>query len=340
MLVPTLHMLMSAILQQLNGLDVYRGGGTLFMEHHGFDSSRARHGQISGQRRVCRSGLTAAIKDIEKVVAAANAHWLGGGASEYLMSMGARFPTTGYQDKGRPLSARRPLIEVSIPAGAPQGLELFDAIGPVLKACKTPMTMGKRDQEKAACGTDDTTESVVVSIGSNNKWNFEEAVLARAAKQAAGGSFFGGSRIQVHTYDCTMDKPATPPSFVRFHDACLGTKDVDYSIRGTNRTRRFRSWESLLSLAGLNRAPVYLKMDIEGFECSRVESNAWPPRTSLCALLLTAHGLRSPHRQGVCCPRLPTPSLRCSPSRLPLSCISIEPILIRATARAPITAVS
>ena len=84
----------------------------------------------------------------------------------------------------------------------------------------------------------------------------------------------------VHTFDCTLGTHvdhAVRSGKVRgltFHDACLGMKDVDLqppAPRAKNATRapnaiattgrprsRFRTWQSLLALAGLTRSPAYV----------------------------------------------------------------------------------
>jgi len=56
---------------------------------------------------------------------------------------------------------------------------------------------------------------------------------------------------------------SVPPrlqSRVKGYNVCLGHRDE--TIDG----REFKTWESIVQLTGIKKPPVYLKMDIEGYE--------------------------------------------------------------------------
>ena len=67
---------------------------------------------------------------------------------------------------------------------------------------------------------------VVVSIGSNNQWGFEEAVAS-------------SSHCRVETFDCTVDAtvPAPLRSRVTFHPFCLGVRDSAGARLARNRAQ-------------------------------------------------------------------------------------------------------
>ena len=99
----------------------------------------------------------------------------------------------------------------------------FDLLGPVgppcleLQAFGAKQSRGKiRDTEaKMACGLEGSNSScVVVSLGSNGQWTFEEGIFART-----------GGRVEV--FDCTVDpEEVTVPMHlrgrVRLHYHCIG----------------------------------------------------------------------------------------------------------------------
>eukprot|EP01040_Poterioochromonas_malhamensis_P004117 gene4117-4408_t len=141
----------------------------------------------------------------------------------------------------------------------------FHLLGPVGPRCKTPIeSYGKADDEKRVCGLQQLQkinqvksqdgqkhECVVYSIGSNNQWGFEEAIIEK-------------TECRIETFDCTLGDNFQLPSHlkdrVRFHAICLS--DSDYEVNG----RRFVSWETLNKLTGVLTQPTFLKMDIEGYE--------------------------------------------------------------------------
>ena len=110
------------------------------------------------------------------------------------------------------------------------------------------------EQEKHACGLSTLfskeKECVVVSIGSQNLWVFEEAI-------------YQNTSCRIEVFDCTVPG-ASPPAHIRgrttLHHICIG--DQDAVING----QTFLSWASITKRIGMTAAPAYVKMDIEGYE--------------------------------------------------------------------------
>jgi len=121
----------------------------------------------------------------------------------------------------------------------------------------------KGDDDKRLCGRmlrGLRPQDVIVSIGSNNEFGFEEQMLAC-------------TRSHIATFDCTVANATNKPrtSRVSFHPYCIGTADMN----------RFLSWKSTSELA-LGAARLHsdsspmdqarppriavLKADIEGWE--------------------------------------------------------------------------
>jgi hypothetical protein len=135
--------------------------------------------------------------------------------------------------------------------------QAFDLIGPIHpQLCGSPIeSFGEGDDEKRFCGLTtiaqhEKSDCVILSIGSNNQWNFEEVIFNR-------------TQCRVETFDCTVKKKAQPPAYirsrVRLHRICLGT--------GHDNSSMYVSYSEMLSLAHItNKAPTALKMDIEGWE--------------------------------------------------------------------------
>lgn len=130
----------------------------------------------------------------------------------------------------------------------------YHMLGPIGPVCPTRLeTYGKGDGEKRACGLSaQRPPCVVISIGSNGEWEFEEDVVGR-------------TRCTVHTFDCTVPASTAPPSSirerVRFHRQCIGATSRNVSGVG-----EFLAWPALLARIGASVPPSYLKLDIEGFE--------------------------------------------------------------------------
>jgi len=143
--------------------------------------------------------------------------------------------------------------------------QVFDVLGAVSVA---PTSCGLRnfpelvegpkkgDDDKRLCSAmlNEHGNDVVVSIGSNNEFGFEEQVLKCAPS------------LHVATFDCTVreatNKPRTPR--VSFHPYCISSKD----------SAQTRTWASIASIASESAAAngnpggriAILKMDIEGWE--------------------------------------------------------------------------
>lgn len=115
---------------------------------------------------------------------------------------------------------------------------------------------------------------VVMSIGSHNEFSFETDV-------------FHNTSCTVHVFDCTLTDgrksnitsgvvvPQELRSRVLGYNYCLGPKDE--VVEG----REYKSYESLLMIAGLVKAPTFLKMDIEGYEYGVIHGVLSGNRTDL-----------------------------------------------------------
>jgi hypothetical protein len=130
----------------------------------------------------------------------------------------------------------------------------FNAMGPVGPSCLSIESYGVGDSEKRVCGLQlfAANECIVISIGSNNEWGFEEAI-------------FHSTKCTIHTLDCTMAENSQPPHAIQqrthFHNICIGKTDEVVE------SRRYMSWKSILLLIGSpTTAPTLLKMDVEGSE--------------------------------------------------------------------------
>ena len=150
----------------------------------------------------------------------------------------------------------------------------FDFMGPVAPQCKSIESFGQGDMEKRACALTELVGAMlpgsrctIISLGSNNQWGFEEAIFANFPD------------CEIHTFDCTLAKEVRPPieisSRTTLHPVCVGSQDA--IVDG----RPYLSWKSITRLINVTDAPLYLKMDIEGFEYevlrSIVEENFLSP---------------------------------------------------------------
>ena len=132
----------------------------------------------------------------------------------------------------------------------------FNLVGPVGPKCRNIESFGTGDEEKRVCGlrrnNSMRSECTIFSIGSNNQWNFEESI-------------FKTSECIVHVFDCTVARGVEPPAYIRsrvtLYKVCIG--DKDYTSKDS---KIFSTWESLLKLVGMTKAPTFLKMDVEGWE--------------------------------------------------------------------------
>ena len=134
----------------------------------------------------------------------------------------------------------------------------FEALGPLGPRCGLLERFGDGDSEKRVCGLRAALRAQqragvgcrILSIGSNNQWSFEEAVV-------------GSTNCSVDTFDCTRsvkDTWAVPAAIahrVTLHEKCLGHADEMVG------TREFITYPKMLALAGIESSPDFLKMDIE-----------------------------------------------------------------------------
>jgi hypothetical protein len=135
------------------------------------------------------------------------------------------------------------------------GHEKFNALGPVIQCpANLLQSLGAGDEEKRICGEMTSDDCVVISLGSNNQWDFEINVVKKHPN------------CRIHTLDCTLEVtiPAEIRSHVTFHPVCLGTTDT---IIGN---RQFLSWSSVTRRIGLQKPPTVMKMDIEGYEWTAI----------------------------------------------------------------------
>ena len=136
--------------------------------------------------------------------------------------------------------------QLAAPAGN-RSADRFDALGGVVQCPpRLLQVLGRGDDEKRVCAALAARPCVIVSIGSNNQWGFEEAVASEFP------------HCRVETFDCTVDAtvPAPLRSRVTFHPFCLGVRDNAQEL----------SWPGIVRRLGLTGPPAALKADIEGFE--------------------------------------------------------------------------
>ena len=162
----------------------------------------------------------------------------------------------------------------------------FNALGPILQCPPTLLSaFGSGDEEKRVCGSftrgrgreqaSAASNCVVVSLGSDNLYGFEAAIVRRRPW------------CRIHVFDCTV-VPRVPPALaarVNFHSICIGTKDE------VVRKRRFMSWTSIVSYLRLTAPPDVLKMDIEGFEWDVLPALASSPALLPATISLELHYL-------------------------------------------------
>lgn len=129
----------------------------------------------------------------------------------------------------------------------------FDA-SPAVAPCTPLSRLGGTagaDGGKWICGAAALAPGCIIySLGSNNEWEFEEAVLAHTP-------------CEVFTFDCTSDPPKRDLGpRLHFEKVCLG------EVAGDARYRTLRDIAAAHGHADIS----LLKMDIEGFEFGVVES--------------------------------------------------------------------
>jgi hypothetical protein len=149
---------------------------------------------------------------------------------------------------------------------------------PAVSVCESLVAFGNPGpQRKLACATPSLVESedcVVISVGSENEWNFEHDIVQKtkcrvevfdctsaAARASPGGTVPGYARL-------IWSVPKHLTHRVRLHNKCLGTPQYRMLPQGfTIKGAQILSWPELLQFVGLNRsAPTLLKIDCEGCE--------------------------------------------------------------------------
>lgn len=134
--------------------------------------------------------------------------------------------------------------------------ETFSAMGAVRSTCCNFEPFGKGDDEKIVCKNARDIESEtcwVLSLGCNNKWGFEEEIVARTT-------------CHVHVFDCTGNFSVPEPikHRVTFHRICL---DSQSRMRGN---REYRPFAQMIQIGsqqfGSLVPPVIAKVDVEGWE--------------------------------------------------------------------------
>ena len=157
---------------------------------------------------------------------------------------------------------------LAAPAGN-RSADRFDALGGVVQCPpRLLQVLGRGDDEKRVCAALAAARPcVVVSIGSNNQWGFEEAVASEFP------------HCRVETFDCTVDAtvPAPLRSRVTFHPFCLGVRDNAQEL----------SWPGIVRRLGLTGPPAALKADIEGYEWDVFDALARSGAESLLPLSLS-----------------------------------------------------
>jgi hypothetical protein len=104
---------------------------------------------------------------------------------------------------------------------------------------------------------------LVYSLGSNNYFDFEEAMLSNTS-------------CTIHTFDCTSSPPKKAHNRLHFHKICLGEDSPLQNYLFPNKpikkaddssSNNFMKFDQILKMLKHNRVHV-LKMDIEGGEYS------------------------------------------------------------------------
>ena len=213
--------------------------------------------------------------------------------------------TTVSRQHERKAGKRAVVSSFDVDLHAPAGTCVTQAVGAARASHKAFDPLGKPSQPPASCGLRNYPEliagpkkgdddkrlcstmletlrpsDVIVSVGSNNEFGFEDQMLAC-------------TKAHIATFDCTVrhatHKP--PTSRVSFHRFCVGTED----------TAQFRTWTSTAALAlsaakeaaflsGANSSDTdssdppriaALKADIEGWEWAVLDQVLGSAPTSL-----------------------------------------------------------
>ena len=117
---------------------------------------------------------------------------------------------------------------------------------------------------------------LVYSVGSKNKFNFEEGVLQHIS-----------GNCEIHTFDPTSgDSPSTRPSVVKFHPWGVGNK-TEVNEKGWH----MKTVADIIQLLGhQNRTIDIFKMDCEGCEWDTYKD--WNNNSNIRQVLLEMHGIK------------------------------------------------
>lgn len=135
--------------------------------------------------------------------------------------------------------------------------EIYRMLNPVKAPnCPTLRTFAARDYDlmKRFCWTTDENEDCsMYSIGSNDKWDFEEEI-------------FNNTKCKVSTFDCIVESHVPPAIAERtnYYPVCIAHETFT-----DPEGRKFKTYRDMLALTGHEAHGVdYLKMDVEGYEWS------------------------------------------------------------------------
>lgn len=133
-----------------------------------------------------------------------------------------------------------------------EGMDLIGYPPNALLPCPSEIKLFGADDDsgKMMCEASkllDVENCKVFSLGSNNQFDFEEAILKHFPK------------CSVHTYDCTSNPPPNPKPNQHFSKVCLGPRD---EMKGD---REYQTIATLMKKADTSHIQ-FLKMDIEGYE--------------------------------------------------------------------------
>lgn len=133
---------------------------------------------------------------------------------------------------------------------------------PLLPCASLKRYGNSRATGKQLCGLDTLSKNVCIiySLGSNNNFQFEDAILSQTS-------------CRVHTFDCTSLPPKQDHPRLKFHQICLGEQSsLQESIYPQSGKKQqvnltFMKFDRILQMNEHQRIHV-LKMDIEGGEYS------------------------------------------------------------------------
>lgn len=137
-----------------------------------------------------------------------------------------------------------------------EGRLKWDAgLGPMGPECKKVIQFGKSGPDaKFMCVPEKNEEKDchVISVGGNDNWAFEQDIVNKLG-------------CHTYTFDCTLPdgKPKRKPNDdrIHFYNYCIDGRIYE-DVHG----RKFLTYDKMLEIAGIEQAPDYFKMDVEGYE--------------------------------------------------------------------------